>query len=107
MTHAPTFNRATTHLLCPSAVGAKYDKARMWGTPVVDMRWLSHIAKNGALPPHGMFLVPDSHAPDAETSDVNMAQEEGTTTSSLFTQPIATPPPEATQPAADPANQEG
>jgi DNA replication regulator DPB11 len=104
MTHAPTFNRATTHLLCPSAVGAKYDKALQWGTPVVDMRWLSHIAKNGALPPHGMFLVPDSHAPDAETSDVNMAQEV-TTASPQFTQPAVTPPPEATQPDADSADQ--
>jgi DNA replication regulator DPB11 len=107
MTHAPTFNRATTHLLCPSAVGAKYDKARVWGTPVVDMRWLSHVAENGALPPHGMFLVPDPHAPDAETSDVNMVQEEGTTTSPQFMQPAVTPPPEATQPDADPANQRG
>ena len=105
MIHAPTFNRATTHLLCPSAVGAKYDKARVWGTPVVDMRWLSHIAKNGALPPHGMFLVPDSHAPDAGASDVNMMQEEGTTTSSQSMQPAVTPPPEATQPHADSANQ--
>jgi DNA replication regulator DPB11 len=106
MTHAPTFNRATTHLLCPSAVGAKYDKARVWGTPVVDMRWLSHIAKNGALPPRGTFLVPDSHGPDAETLDVNMVQE-GTTVSPQFTQPAVTPPPEATQPNADSANQGG
>lgn len=107
MAHAPTFNRATTHLLCPSAVGAKYDKARVWGTPVVDMRWLSHIAKNGALPPHGMFLVPDSHAPDAEMSDVNVVQEEGTTAPPQFMQPAVTPPPEATQPDADSANQGG
>jgi DNA replication regulator DPB11 len=107
MTHAPIFNRATTHLLCPSAVGAKYDKARVWGTPVVNMHWLSHIAKNGALPPHGMFLVPDSHAPDAEMSDVNMAQEEGMTASPQFMRPAATPPPEATQPDADPANKGG
>lgn len=106
MTHAPTFNRATTHLLCPSAVGAKYDKARVWGTPVVDIRWLSHVAKNGALPRRGMFIVPDSHAPDAETSDVNMVQEE-TTASAQFTQPAVTPPPKATQPDADPANQGG
>jgi len=107
MAHAPTFNRAATHLLCPSAVGAKYDKARVWGTPVVDMRWLSHIAKNGALPPHGMFLVSDSHAPDAETSDVNLAQEEGTTASPQFMQSAVTPPPEATQPDAESASQEG
>lgn len=105
ITHAPTFNRATTHLLCPSAVGAKYDKSRVWGTPVVDMRWLSYTAKNGALPPHGMFLVPDLHAPDAEASDVNMVQEEGTTASPQFMQPTVTPPPEPTQPDADSADQ--
>jgi DNA replication regulator DPB11 len=105
MTHAPTFNRATTHLLCPSAVGAKYDKARVWGTPVVNMRWLSHIAKNGALPPHGMFLVPDSHAPDAETLDVNMMQV--TTASPQSMQPAVAPPSEATQPDADSANRGG
>ncbi|KAI0000489.1 hypothetical protein BJV77DRAFT_391179 [Russula vinacea] len=57
MTHAPTFNRATTHLLCPSAAGAKYAKARMWGTPVVDMSWLSFIAKTGALPPRDVSRV--------------------------------------------------
>ena len=107
MAHAPTFNRATTHLLCPSAVGAKYDKARVWGTPVVDMRWLSHVAKNGALPPHGMFLVPDSRAPDTETSSINMVQEEGPTSSTQFMQPVVTPPPEATQPDADSADQGG
>ncbi|KAI9446925.1 hypothetical protein F5148DRAFT_1253136 [Russula earlei] len=56
MTHAPTFNRATTHLLCPAATGAKYARARVWGTPVT-----------GSLPLPGMFLVPESHA---ETSDV-------------------------------------
>jgi DNA replication regulator DPB11 len=103
MAHAPTFNRATTHLLCPSAVGAKYDKARVWGTPVVEIRWLSHVAKNGTLPPLGMFLVPESHAPDAETPDVNMVQEETTASH----QPAITPPPEATQPHADPAKQRG
>jgi DNA replication regulator DPB11 len=81
MTHAPTFNRATTHLLCPSAAGAKYDKARVWGTPVIDMRWLSYIAKTGALPPRGTYLVSDSH-------------------------PSITPPPEAMQPEADSANRE-
>jgi DNA replication regulator DPB11 len=70
MTHAPTFNRATTHLLCPSATGAKYARACAWGTPVVDMHWLSHIAKTGALPPFGMFLVSDPHMRDTEPSDV-------------------------------------
>jgi DNA replication regulator DPB11 len=101
MTHAPTFNRATTHLLCPSATGAKYDKARLWGTPVVDMRWLSYIAKTGALPPRGTFLVIDSHAPDAETLDVDLVQEGWTTAPPQVVQPAIAPPPEATQPDAD------
>src|SRR6266581_3954469 len=65
---ALTFNRATTHLLCPTAMGAKYARARAWGTPVVDMRWLLHIARTDAPPSPGMFLVPDSQ--DAEMSDV-------------------------------------
>lgn len=66
--HAPTFNRSTTHLLCPTATGAKYARARAWGTPVVDMRWLSHIARTGKPPSPDMFLVPDSR--DAEMSDI-------------------------------------
>ena len=69
MTHAPTFSRSTTHLLCPAATGAKYARAREWGTPVVDMRWLLHIASTGALPPPGMFHVLDSHVPHAEVTD--------------------------------------
>lgn len=64
------------------------------------MRWLSHIAKNGTLPQLGMFLVPELHAPDAETSDVNMVQDETTASH----QPAITPPPEATQLDADTAN---
>jgi DNA replication regulator DPB11 len=105
MAHAPTFNRATTHLLCPSAAGAKYAKAQVWATPVVDMRWLSYIAKKGALPPHGMFLVSDSHAPNAETLDVDLVQEGWTTASPPFMQPAVTPPPETTQSDADSVNQ--
>jgi hypothetical protein len=68
MTHAPTFNRSTTHLLCPAATGAKYSKAQVWETPVVDMRWLSHIARTGAFPPSGMFFIPDLHTRSAETT---------------------------------------
>ena len=106
MIHAPTFNRATTHLLCPSGAGAKFAKAREWGTPVVDMRWLSYIAKTGAVPPHRMFLVPESYATDAETLDDNLVQEGWMTASPQFVQPAVTPPPEATQPDADSANKE-
>ncbi|KAH9978902.1 hypothetical protein BGW80DRAFT_703080 [Lactifluus volemus] len=106
MTHAPTFNRSTTHLLCPAATGAKYSKAQVWETPVVDMRWLSHIARTGAFPPPGMFFIPDLHTGSAETtSKVKSAKspdlaEDGTASHAL------TPSQEATQPGADSANVE-
>ncbi|EIW57947.1 uncharacterized protein TRAVEDRAFT_72858 [Trametes versicolor FP-101664 SS1] len=48
--HAPNFSRRTTHLLCPSGEGAKAEKAREWGTPVVDMAWLAEMARMGQVP---------------------------------------------------------
>jgi len=50
MTLAPNFSRRSTHLLCPSAAGAKFDKAREWGVPVVNIGWLSEIATTGVIP---------------------------------------------------------
>ncbi|KAI0695513.1 hypothetical protein C8T65DRAFT_698690 [Cerioporus squamosus] len=47
---APAFSRRSTHLLCPSGEGAKADKAREWGTPIVDMSWLAAIANTGEIP---------------------------------------------------------
>ena len=47
---APNFSRHSTHLLCPSAVGAKYDKALEWNVPVVDTDWLITIATTGIVP---------------------------------------------------------
>ena len=44
------FSRRTTHLLCPSGEGAKADKARELGTPIVDMTWLASIANTGEIP---------------------------------------------------------
>lgn len=67
ITHAPAFSRSTTHLLCPGATGAKYTRAQAWGTPVVDMHWLSHIARTGAVPPPEMFLVSNSRLPAVDT----------------------------------------
>lgn len=35
------FKRATsTHLLCPSKEGTKYEHALLWGKPVVDLKWI-------------------------------------------------------------------
>ncbi|KAI0363605.1 hypothetical protein BV20DRAFT_1031089 [Pilatotrama ljubarskyi] len=49
--HAPNFSRRTTHLLCPSGEGPKADKAREWGTPIVDMEWLAAMVPTGEVPP--------------------------------------------------------
>ncbi|TCD70891.1 hypothetical protein EIP91_001199 [Steccherinum ochraceum] len=48
---APNFSRRTTHLLCPSMTGAKFDKAVEWGIPVVDLGWMERLAKEGLVPP--------------------------------------------------------
>lgn len=57
--HAPTFSKKTTHLLCPSKQGPKAEKALEWGIPVVDMVWLegllvskadSSMTEDGAKP---------------------------------------------------------
>jgi len=50
ITLAPTFSRRSTHLLCPSARGAKYDKAKEWNIPIVSMAWLEDMAMEGTVP---------------------------------------------------------
>ncbi|EIW83796.1 hypothetical protein CONPUDRAFT_119192 [Coniophora puteana RWD-64-598 SS2] len=45
-----TFSRRTTHLVCPSANGAKYDKALEWNIPVVNLSWLEDAARLGTVP---------------------------------------------------------
>ncbi|TFK50096.1 hypothetical protein OE88DRAFT_1682172 [Heliocybe sulcata] len=49
ITLAPSFSRRSTHLLCPSAAGAKYEKAKEWSIPVVDLRWLEDMARVGMI----------------------------------------------------------
>ena len=57
-----SFSRRSTHLVCPSGRGAKYDKAREWGVKVVDMEWLIGIATSGKIPPTGE--LEEKHAVD-------------------------------------------
>ncbi|GBE88429.1 hypothetical protein SCP_1302440 [Sparassis crispa] len=47
---ALNFSRRSTHLLCPSRTGAKVEKAREWGVPIVDMSWVTDVATTGAIP---------------------------------------------------------
>jgi hypothetical protein len=60
ITLAQTFSRRSTHLLCPSACGAKYDKAREWNIPVVGMAWLEDMATEGKVPDINEYLIGDA-----------------------------------------------
>jgi DNA replication regulator DPB11 len=57
VTMAANFSRRTTHLLCPSGEGAKFDKAGEWRIPVVGYEWVAEIARTGVIPPAGHFLL--------------------------------------------------
>ncbi|KAI6025731.1 hypothetical protein F5J12DRAFT_810070 [Pisolithus orientalis] len=57
ITIAQTFSYRSTHLLCPSAKGAKFDKALEWRIPVVSMGWLDSMARQGSVPDVGRYLV--------------------------------------------------
>ncbi|KAI0833823.1 hypothetical protein BC628DRAFT_1499098 [Trametes gibbosa] len=75
--HAPNFSRRTTHLLCPSGEGAKAEKAREWGTPVVDMEWLGSMARTGEVPPIAPTRASPSVAGEGEDVDLNVVDYQG------------------------------
>ncbi|KIJ62945.1 hypothetical protein HYDPIDRAFT_93593 [Hydnomerulius pinastri MD-312] len=57
ITLAPTFSRKSTHLLCPSGTGAKFEKALEWRIPVVTMEWLEGMARDGCIPNVNQYQV--------------------------------------------------
>lgn len=57
-----TFSRRSTHLLCPSGTGAKFEKALEWRIPVVSLAWLEDIARTGSLPRVDEYPASESHA---------------------------------------------
>jgi hypothetical protein len=59
ITLAQTFSRRSTHLLCPSACGAKYDKAKEWNIPILGMTWLEDMVNEGKVPDVGEYLIGD------------------------------------------------
>lgn len=63
---APNFSRRSTHLLCPSAMGPKAEKAREWCIPIVDMAWIAAIAKHGQIPREESQLSPLPEMPQIE-----------------------------------------
>ncbi|KAH0833426.1 hypothetical protein J3R83DRAFT_12539 [Lanmaoa asiatica] len=64
ITLEPTFSRRSTHLLCPSGMGAKFDKALEWRIPVISLPWLEHIARTGTIPCVDEYLVGASRGED-------------------------------------------
>ena len=59
--HAPTFSKKTTHLLCPSRQGPKAEKAVEWGIPIVDTSWLESLlvsTTNSPVVEGGVNLLP-------------------------------------------------
>ena len=77
---AATFSRRATHLLCPSGTGLKFEKARQWGIPVVNLHWLGKMAESGQVPGLDGFLVSvptcDAHAPEAPIPADDMVLDE-------------------------------
>ncbi|KIK82227.1 hypothetical protein PAXRUDRAFT_832338 [Paxillus rubicundulus Ve08.2h10] len=57
VTLAPAFSRRSTHLLCPSGTGAKFDKALEWKIPVVSVTWLEDMARQGTIPAVDGYFV--------------------------------------------------
>lgn len=53
----PMFSKKATHLLCPSGMGLKFEKAREWGIPVVTNEWLAAIAETGAIPSRDDYTI--------------------------------------------------
>ncbi|KAF9230965.1 hypothetical protein BU15DRAFT_91011 [Melanogaster broomeanus] len=57
VTLAPAFSPRSTHLLCPSGTGAKFDKALEWQIPVVSTAWLEDMARVGVIPAVDKYCV--------------------------------------------------
>lgn len=68
---ATAFSKRTTHLLCPSGTGPKYEKAREWNIPVVNREWLTAIASAGKIPSVSEYTVvsgvPGDHAVEKDS----------------------------------------
>lgn len=63
ITPSGTFSRHSTHLLCPSGTGLKFEKAREWEVPVVNVQWLATMASSGTIPHVHDYLVNGSYIP--------------------------------------------
>jgi len=69
ITLATTFSRRSSHLLCPSGAGLKFEKASEWGVPVINTKWLQAMASSGKIPAVHGYLVPGSIVPPHPDGD--------------------------------------
>ncbi|KAL0578787.1 protein kinase activating protein dpb11 [Marasmius crinis-equi] len=72
----PTFSKRATHLLCPPAEGLKYEKAKEWGVPVVNMAWVETLKATGRVPGVGGYLVPGQDITTIKTGKAKVVLEE-------------------------------
>ncbi|CAK5275873.1 unnamed protein product [Mycena citricolor] len=83
VTLANVFSRQSTHLLCPSAAGSKFQYAMQWKIPVVDMGWLFEMRRTGVVPSVQAYLVDDQQTVKEKKSEIQEitkscdSQEEG------------------------------
>lgn len=49
--------RITTHLICPTPEGSKYEASVKWKIPVVSKEWLLHCLKRQRRLPEGLFPI--------------------------------------------------
>ncbi|TDL25835.1 hypothetical protein BD410DRAFT_765587 [Rickenella mellea] len=71
------FSRGSTHLLCPSGTGAKFDKAREWGIPAVGLEWLTAIAHTGVISTVLDYLVPVGGFPPISNEPISSKSAKG------------------------------
>ncbi|KAF7331558.1 hypothetical protein MKEN_00035100 [Mycena kentingensis (nom. inval.)] len=106
---ATAFSRHSTHLLCPSGSGPKFEHAQRWNIPVITIGWLEEMARDSTIPSVTPYLVKAADAPapleeiiprnnkgkqkaDDRMQDItNNSQEEDATTNKGFFLPSLPP----------------
>lgn len=66
---------ASTHLLCPTPTGDKYEGAVKWGLPAVTGQWVVDSAIRGQRQYEGPYLVGNTKAPPPLSTIINDVQD--------------------------------
>ncbi|EJU04703.1 hypothetical protein DACRYDRAFT_114056 [Dacryopinax primogenitus] len=90
--------KSTTHLLCPTPAGVKYEHAVRWGMPTLRLEWLYEIARTGTVPDAGGYHL--SVCPSASTMMDATIQTPSPFASQLIQRAVPSPPQENIQPSS-------